>query len=333
MSQMTKPDIAQYIADDLVHHLDEWYSQSETFDDELDRQINKWYANVPDVFPKRPYFSPSSASDCPRELYYKAKRYKKDNERQQPHTGRWKEIGTNIGSMIQRTILAMERSYKKKTGEDCKFGFERTYRGEPAFEDFVKRNVPVEHKGKDFHLFGTTDGIMTYSSPAGKKMRVGLEIKSKQTTPARTSQFSMRGAEDKHIKQCVAYSEMYDLDYFVILYINTSHKGWFMSEEEQQKNPDIRAFGIHIDDIDRKELFDYFADVRESVENNEPMPMDLDGWTFNNFKDVIVRDMTDEEFAEIEEYATKVTNSSLPKFYKANIERAYEDIKKRREVE
>ena len=49
--------------------LDEWYSQPETWDNELDRTIHEWYANAPQVWPKRPYFSPSSATACPRELY------------------------------------------------------------------------------------------------------------------------------------------------------------------------------------------------------------------------------------------------------------------------
>src|SRR5699024_6431599 len=157
--KMTKPEIAQHIADDLVAHLDEWYSLPETFDDELDRQIHRWYADAPKVFPQRPYFSPSSAGACPRELYYKNKRYPKDNGRRQPHTGRWAEIGTSVGDLIQRTILAMERSYDKKTGKTNKFGFERTDKGEPMFEDFAKVSKPVEHNGYKFNLFGTTDGI------------------------------------------------------------------------------------------------------------------------------------------------------------------------------
>lgn len=329
MTKLTKPEIAQHIAADLVAHLDEWYSQPETFDDELDRQIHRWYADAPKVFPKFPYFSPSSSDACPRELYYRVRKAKRDESKRQPHTGRWAEIGTAVGDMIQRTVLAMERSYEKKTGNPCKFRFERNDDGTPVFEDFAKRNKKVEHEGQTYYLFGTTDGIMTYVSPAGRKMRVGLEIKSKQTTPARTSDFTMREPEKKHVKQCVAYSHMYDVDYFVILYVNTAHKGWSMSEEEYAKNPDIRAFGIYIDEVDRRELFDYFTDVLYSVDAGEPLPLDVNRWTFNSFKDAIIADLTDEEFAEIERYAMVVENSSAKAFDKKNVRQAFDDIRTR----
>lgn len=67
MTKMTPDDIAQYMADDLIAHLDEYFSLPETWDDELDRKINEWYSKAPKEFPKRPYFSPSSADACPRE--------------------------------------------------------------------------------------------------------------------------------------------------------------------------------------------------------------------------------------------------------------------------
>lgn len=331
-AELSKAELAQHIADDLIAHLDEWYSLPETFDNALDRQIHEWYANAPRVFPKRPYFSPSAASACPRELYYKLKREPRDVIRRQPHQGRWQEIGTSVGDMIQRTILAIERNFEEKTGKSPRFRFERNEDGTPMFEEFAKKNHPVKFAGHTFYLYGTCDGIMEYSLD-GEKFRVGLEIKSKQTTPAKTSEYSMRGPEEKHVQQCACYAEMYDVDMYVILYVNTAHKSWNMTEEDYEKNPDIRAFGVAITDEMKAEIFDYFTDVLESVDRGEPLPLDLDKWAFNGFKQVIAQELTREELEEIRKEVFRIQNSSLPEFKKRGARLALAEIEKLREAE
>lgn len=324
--------LAYELAEEFLEQLDEYYSLPEIFDDELDRQIHKWYANVPKKpFPKQPYFSPSSANACPRELYYKAKRAKKDNFRQQPHQRRWAGIGTRVGDMIQRDILAMERNLEKKAGVKPKFRFARTRSGFPAFEEFIATNKPVKFAGHSFYLYGMSDGIMEYvtegddGSP-GEKIRVGLEIKTKQSTPARTSEYSMREAEESHVKQVACYAEMYDVDYWIILYVNTAHKGWFMSDEDYAKTPDIRAFGVYVDDALKAEVFSYFADVLDSIEAGEPLPLDLDKWAFNGYKQAIAKDLTEEELADIQREVLRVENSSVPAFKKRSVAEAYDQI-------
>lgn len=324
--------LAQQIADDLIEQLDEWYSLPETFDNALDTQIHRWYSEAPNVFPKRPYFSPSAATACPRELYYKAKRAPRDNFRKQPHQGRWQEIGTNTGDIIQRTVLAMERNLEAKAGISPRFRFERTAKGEPMFEEFAKKNHPVTFAGKSFYLFGAPDGIMEYRTDDGELVRVGLEVKTKQTTPARTSDYSMRGPDDSHVQQAVCYAEMYGVDYYVILYVNTAHKGWNMSEEDYAKNPDIRAFGIHVTGDMKAEVFSHFVDVLEAVEANEPPTLDLDKFTFNGFKQAIAADLTEEEMAELRKQASRVQNSSLPAFRKNSVREAIRQIENLREA-
>lgn len=321
---------AQEIADDFIEHLDEWYSLPETWDNELDTQISKWYANVPNVWPKRPYFSPSAATACPRELYYKAKRAPKDGFRKQPHQGRWTSIGTAIGDIIQRDILAMERNLEKKGSFAPRFRFERNEDGTPVFEDFAKRNVKVQHAGKTFYLYGTCDGIMKYVTEDGEVLRVGLEVKSKQTTAAKTSFYSMRNPEEKHVKQCITYSKMYDVDYYVILYVNAAHKSWVYDDADYEKSPDIRAFGIYITQDDRDEVFDRFATILHSVDKNEPMPLDLDNFTFNNYKSAIAKDLTDEELTELRRIKDRAQQSNLPAFKKRGYVEAIELLEKLR---
>jgi len=322
----------QDIADDLIEHLDNWYSMPETYDNELDTQIHKWYVDAPNIYPKRPYFSPSAATACPRELFYKAKRAPKDSFRKQPHQGRWTSIGTAIGGIIQRDILAMERNLEDKTGAASRFRFERTAKGFPMFEEFAKKNHPVTHGNKSFYLFGLPDGIMEYTTESGEVIRVGLEVKSKQSTPARTSLYSMKQAEGKHVKQCVCYAEMYNVDYYVILYVNAAHKGWTISDEDYRKNPDIRAFGLQITDGDKTQVFDRFVKVLDSVERNEPLPLDIDNFTFNSYKEIIAKELPQKDFDELQGYARRVAHSDLPAFQKANVAKAAAQLDELREV-
>lgn len=319
----------QEIADDLVRHLDEWYSLPETWDSELDRQICEWYVNAPNVFPKRPYFSPSAATSCKRELYYKAIRAEKDQQRKQPHMGRWQDIGTRVGDMIQRTVLAMERSLGAKGDFPSRFRFERTRKGEPMFEEFSKRNKKVTHGGWSFYLFGATDGIMEYAHPeTGEIVRVGLEIKTKQTSAAKTSLYSMREPEEKHVKQCVSYAEMFDVDYFIVLYVNTSHKTWEYTAEDYEKTPDIRAFGIEITQAMKDEVFDYFVEVLVAVNDMCPPELDPEKWTFHNFKTIVALEMTEDEVEEVRRKKNRIMRSGKPQFVKNAYIRCLDEIER-----
>src|SRR5690625_2001290 len=258
-------DLTTQIEGDLIALLDDWFALPEVWDNELDAQIAKWYSNPPKVWPERPYFSPSSLGDCLRELYVKAKGAKRDQLRQQPHQGRWKKLGTLGGDMIQRELLAIERNYEKQTGNMPRFRFLRNDDGTPMFEDFAKTNKLVEHGGEKFYLYGAPDGIMQYVTDNGEPIRVGIEIKSKQGTPARTSLYSMKGPDEAHVRQVVAYSEMYDCEYYVILYVNYAKQGWNMTEEQYAKTPDIRAFCQRVTAEDKARVFDKAALVTKAV--------------------------------------------------------------------
>jgi hypothetical protein len=314
------------IAEQFTQELDRWYSQPECWDNELDTMIHRWYSNPPNVWPKRPYFSPSSSKACPRELYLKAKRAKKDAFPKQPHQGRWQEIGTAIGDVMQRTVLAMERNLP-----GCPFRFEKNEDGTPVFEDFAKKNVKVEHNGQTFYLYGTTDGIMQYITEDGEVLRVGLEIKSKQSTPAKTSRHSMREAEEGHRKQCVAYSVMYYVDYFIILYVNAAKKAWVLEDTDYEATPDIRAFGFEITDGDRAELLDNFAEIAKGISEDKAPKMDLSRFTFNNFKTACALSLSDEEFAQVKLTASQAARSGLPDWKKKGYVEAYEFIRDIRE--
>src|SRR5690625_2130775 len=327
-------DVSTQIDGDLIALLDVWFSLPETYDNDLDAQIAQWYANPPQVWPKRdhPYFSPSALGACPRELYIKAKygNKVKDKHRVPPHQRRWQKLGTLGGDLIQRELLAIERNYERLTGNTPRFRFLRNEDGTPMFEDFAKTNKLVEQDGEKFYLYGAPDGIMEYITDDGEKIRVGLEIKSKQTTPARTSLHSMRQPNSSHARQIVAYSHMFDCEYYVILYVNYAQKGWFMSEEDYEKTPDIRAFCARVTDDHKRAVFQKAADVTRAVREGKPPKLDLDGWTFNNFKQACAKDLTEEEMDELRKQAEQAKKSNLKTYEIANIVRAVKEIEELR---
>ena len=322
-------DLTTKIEGDLIALLDDWFSLPETWDNDLDAQLANWYSNPPKVWPKRPYFSPSSLGSCPRELYIKAKYGNKarDSRRVAPHQGRWAKLGTLGGDLIQRELLAIERNYERLTGNTPRFRFLRNEDGTPMFEDFAKTNKLVEQDGESFYLYGAPDGIMEYITDDGEKVRVGLEIKSKQTTPAQTSLYSMQQPSSAHARQVVAYSEMYDCEYYVVLYINYAKKGWNMSEEDYEKTPDIRAFCTRVTDEAKREVFSKAVEVTKAVREGVPPKIDIDEFTFNNFKEACAKDLTDEEVEELRQQVEMAKRSSLPKWKINNYAKAFEEIK------
>ncbi|MGR5980285.1 hypothetical protein ACT7DJ_28420 [Bacillus cereus] len=123
------------------------------------------------------------------------------------------------------------------------YGFTRDVKHYPAFEEFTRATKTIE----GVPVYGTCDGILTYRNPNGiLRPDIGFEVKSKQTSYASTGGYSMKGEDPKHVRQAKTYALMYDLDYYFFVYQNCAKKGWNMTEEDKQKYPDLRIFGIYI---------------------------------------------------------------------------------------
>lgn len=314
---------ADRLAEEFVAQMNEWHSRPEPFDKEVPHQLMRDYLAIDAPFPQKPYFTPSAATACPRELYEKGIGSKRDKGGQQPHQKRWTKIGTRIGDMLQEDMLLIEKHWP-----DAPFQIDRTADGYPAFEEFVAGNYPVAVDGEAFNLYGMSDGIMRYTDrETGEIIRVGLEIKSKQTTPAMTSTHTMREANEKHIAQCKLYSLMFNVDYYVIVYINAAHKSWSIDDAEFTKTPDIRAFGFHFTDDDRYAALKPLADVRKMIREETPPLPDLTKFTFNGFKEAIARSLTDAEWAALEHQVELAKKSGLKPFEIKQYVEAYETLK------
>jgi len=332
-NELARP-LTEEIAANFRKYLDDWHSRPEVYDNELDAQIHRWYADILTdkrraVWPPRhiPYFSPSSANSDARELYEKVRGAKRERTGQPPHQGRWTTLGTAIGDTAQRSLL-----FAEKHVEGARFRFERNTQAEPMFEDFAKVSRTITHNGASFALYGTCDGIMLYRSDAGEIIRVGLEIKSKQTTYSQTSEFSQRnGPKEDHVKQTVCYSLMYSenaapVDYYVILYVNASKKAWNMDAAEYAKNPDIAVHCIEITDEMRAAVLDNFADIVKAAETSSPPPLNLGKWTFNNYKRACANGLTVDELAALERQVAAVQRSGMKDYEKRQYAEALAEI-------
>lgn len=320
------------LAQEFTDFLNEWHSYREPYDDKLDAWLHEAYAKI-----KRKrnyidwntlYFSPSSANKDDRELYVKAIGMPRDEEDLKPWQRRWTGLGTAVGDWLQREILLAERHYERYTLEKPPFVMARTAEGQPFFEDFVHGQYFFEHNGERFSIVGTCDGVLIHQ-PTGR--RIGLEIKSKQTSYSETGYSRMTAPSPDHVAQVTCYSLMYDVDEYFIVYVNTSKKAWFMDDDEFQNSPDIRVFGVEITDKMKRQVLDKFAGVAKAVREQKPPRLDLEKFRFNNFKRSCALSLTDEEFAELKDFVKRALKSSIPNWKKELYYEAFTFIRNVRE--
>jgi hypothetical protein len=333
LSQLIANQIAQAFGD----YLDEFHTYSQPYDDAMDMEFYEQYARVlkeqskwgyfewkkaPDGTP-RPLFSPSSAGKDNRQLYEKAIRSKQDERKPNRNQRDWTGLGSSVGGYIQREVMLAERHYEKLTGKPSPFRFERTDRGEPSFEHFVKKMHEVEHNGEKFALFGLPDGIMEYITEDGEVIRVGLEVKSFQKSY--TDFKKLEQPKIDHELQTHVYSEMYNLDYVIVLYHLTYGAKW---DRDFSRN---KMFGKFVADSDRKAVLDKFADVTKAWRTKTPPPVDLSGWRFNDYKTAIATKLTDAEYDAVKAQARNAMSGGLPNWKKQAYYDAAMEIKDLRE--
>jgi hypothetical protein len=203
-------------------------------------------------------FSPSSASKCPRELFFKATKTKKDKVTAFPYQRRWTRNSTAVHRAVQKDLL-----YAEKVLPAPLFRVKKTPDGRPSWEKNIAHVVQVEHEGTAFQLYGMMDAILEYT-PDGST--VGFEFKTKSTTIAAVGDFKMKEASSDHVTQCSGYSLLFGVDEFLIVYESVAKDSWMKGEEAR---PDMRAFYIEVKDEDRTRLLDKFAEIAENYYSGE----------------------------------------------------------------
>jgi hypothetical protein len=203
-------------------------------------------------------FSPSSASKCVRELFFRGMKERRDAQTMHPYQRRWVRNGSAVHEATQRDLLYMEKVLDKPA-----FVVERLENGLPAWENNIKDFKVFEHNGQKFVLLGMTDGILQYT-PDGT--RVGFEFKTKSTTIASVGGYKMKDAQEGHKTQTICYSLLFDVDEFLIMYESLAKDNWGKGEEARS---DIRTFYNKVTPQQKKEMLDKFALVAKAVKDEK----------------------------------------------------------------
>ena len=218
-------------------------------------------------------FSPSSASKCERELYYKAARAGKDESTFFPYQRRWMRNGSAGHAAVQKDLLYAEKYLSKPN-----FVIERTPEGRPAWEGNIKKSKQFIHNGVSFQINGMMDGILVYQPTT---TRMGFEFKTKSTTISAVGNYKMKGPQASHLEQCTAYSLLFDLEEFLVVYESLAKDSWMKGEGAR---PDMRAFHVTITDTDREALLDKFAAVAKNFYESHTPEADISKCLFCAYK-------------------------------------------------
>lgn len=291
--------------------------------------------------PVEQWIRPSMVGADEQQIWLQLHGYKSDqvlsNEPQDEVHTRWQAIGTQIGDMWQRQILAAEH-WTDKGKAQVDFRFERVIRN---YTDFPKAYPYFEEFAREYHaingvpVWGTCDGILIHNAPhSGGEMstRIGFEVKSKQTTNASTGTYKMKTYEDKHRQQILTYALMYDLDYYFILYQNCSKKGWTQDEETKTKYPDVRVFGIYISPEDKRTHMEYLRGIWDLRNTEEKPPLNPLKWNFHSHKISAIVNMTNDEFQTLKGNVVDIeTSKEYTAFEKKCAWQCLEEVRQARE--
>nr|WP_207732375.1 PD-(D/E)XK nuclease family protein [Heliobacterium chlorum] len=196
-------------------------------------------------------FTPSSASKCERELYFRADRIPKEEGEMLPYQRRWVRNGSAVHAAVQRDLLYAEKYLKDPT-----FSVVRTKTGLPAWEKNIRQVRPLEYNGIPFQIYGMMDGVLQYQDG----VKIGFEYKTKSTTLGAIGNYKMKDAQEDHKTQCIAYSLLFGLREFLIVYESLAKDSWTKGDEAKA---DMRAFYFAVTDEDRNQLLHKFATVAQ----------------------------------------------------------------------
>lgn len=220
-------------------------------------------------------FSPSSASKCERELALKAMKTTKDSKPMFPYQQRWVRNSSAVHEAVQRDLL-----YMTKKMEDPSFKVVFTPEGLPKWEKNNAQYKEFEHNGVKFAIAGMMDGQLIYTID---KSIVGFEFKTKTNSVAQVGHYKMKDASEQHKEQCIAYSLLFGLEEFIIMYEAVAKDQWNKGEEART---DIRTFYVKVKEQDRIKLLDKFARVTKLVQADQLPECEPDKCLFCEYKNV-----------------------------------------------
>lgn len=245
---------AEELEEAILDQFDQIHSIDFFPDPDIERLLLRQQEKEIEELRKRPQlekgivcFKPSGASKCERELFYTALKVKPDEMVMFPYQRRWTRNSSAVHAARQRELL-----YCEKLIENPAFKVARTSEGLPCWESNIHTVKKIEHKGIPFYISGMMDGILEYRDGS----KIGFEFKTKSTTIAQVGAYKMRDAQESHKMQTVAYSLLFGINEFLIVYESVAKDGW---DKGADARPDMRAFYVKVTESDRQQLLDKWA--------------------------------------------------------------------------
>lgn len=283
-NQIIGSERGEELTKDMLQHFERFHALNEIYDkdieesillDELNNIRNPKQLNFEKGLVT---FSPSSASKCERELYYKATHADKDEQPLLPYQRRWVRNGSAIHAAVQKDLLLAEVHLKNPA-----FTVEKMPDGSAAWEHNLKNVKVFEHNGIKFQIFGMMDGILRYKDGS----RIGFEFKTKSTTISAVGNYKMKDAQDGHKQQAIAYSLLFGIEEFLFVYESLAKDGWNKGLEAK---PDLRAFYFRPTEAQKNQLLDKLSRVAKAVERGELPNPEFDKCIFCPFKEICDKD-------------------------------------------
>lgn len=264
-----------------LHSVD-FYPKAE-IENILIKQMQKEVATAKDYIHNKPNddicFSPSSVAKCERELIYKARKTPKDEITRYPYQHRWTRNSSAVHGAVQRDLLYMPHVLK-----DPIFTVHFMDDGLPAWESNIKKFRPMKHNGESFLMYGMMDGILEYKADDSM---VGFEFKTKSTTIGTVGSFKLKAPAQEHISQCVAYSLLFDLDEFILMYESVAKDGWMKGADAKI---DFRTFYHKVTEQDKMDLLNKLAEVTRMYNAGVLPPKEEDKCIFCPYKSTCSRE-------------------------------------------
>ncbi len=269
------------IAADLVAHFNEFHALDEVVDNEielayLEDELHS-ITNPKSLNFKRGLvtFSPSSASKCERELFYKAKKEQRDEAPFLPYQRRWCRNGSAVHAATQKDLLYAEKKLENPRFKVVRMKAPASVVGRPAWEHNLKNVKQFTDRG--FQIFGMMDGVLEYKDGS----KVGFEFKTKSTTIAAVGDFKLRKPQEGHVEQVTAYSILFGLEDFLLLYESVAKDGWMKGAEARS---DLKAFHVKVTEEQKDTLLSKFDRVTKAVKDNIAPAPELNKCIFCPYK-------------------------------------------------
>ena len=278
---MLKRGSSENVSDVLIRQFDSLHSQNLYNDTEIEIEFySNLLLNLETPIPYNGrieglYVSPSSASKCTRELFYKIKREDKTDTTTFPYQKRWTRNSSAVHQVVQKDILYFEEYLK-----DARLVIARDSKGMPLWEENIKKTITVTHKGEDIRVSGMMDGILQ-DNETGEL--IGFEFKTKSNSIGQLGDYKLKEPAEHHIMQCVLYSIMFKLDTFILMYENVVKDYWSKGSEAK---PDIKAFTVTVTEDMRVALLDRFHKLSLQIKSNTVPAKEQDKCLFCSYKEV-----------------------------------------------